>query len=321
MTAICISLLVSLVLMAAKFYTFHLTHSSAVLSDALESIINVVAAAFAVVSIWMAAQPPDFDHPYGHGKIEYFSAGFEGALIIFAAIGIFKTGISHLLMPAPLKNLQAGLAILVAASAINLMLGIGLLRVGKKAQSLTLIADGKHVLTDVYTSVGVVVGLFLVHWTDWLWLDGAIACLVGVNILLTGTRLVRQSFSALMDASDPHLLFEISRLLEKHRKESWIDIHQLRAWRSGNFVHIDLHLVLPRDYLLDDAHTEAKALERLLIDHFEGNAGVLVHMDPCGTILIDDKAAPCWKSCTERPVKGQRIVEGAGYFVKYGGDR
>ncbi len=321
MTAICISLLVSIVLMAAKFYTFHLTQSSAVLSDALESIINVVAAAFAVVSIWMAAQPPDSDHPYGHGKIEYFSAGFEGALIIIAAIGIFKTGISHLLMPKPLANLQAGLVILVAASAINLLLGLGLVRIGKKVQSLTLIADGRHVLTDVYTSVGVVVGLILVQWTGWLWLDGGIACLVGVNILLTGTRLVRQSFSALMDASDPRLLDEISRLLEKHRKTEWLNIHQLRAWRSGNFVHIDFHLVLPRDYLLDDAHAQAKALEQLLVDHFEGNAGILVHMDPCGTVLSEDAAVPCWKSCSERPASGQGTTEGSGCFVKRGTDK
>lgn len=321
MTAICISLSVSVVLMAAKFYTFHLTRSSAVLSDALESIINVVAAAFAVVSIWMAAQPPDSDHPYGHGKIEYFSAGFEGALIILAAIGIFKTGISHLLMPKPLANLQAGLAILVAASAINLLLGIGLVRVGKRLRSLTLIADGKHVLTDVYTSVGVVAGLILVHWTGWLWLDGGIACLVGVNILLTGTRLVRQSFSALMDASDPHLLDEITRLLEGHRKGVWIDIHKLRAWRSGNFVHIDLHLVLPRDYLLDAAHVQAKALEQLLIDHFEGNADVLVHMDPCGTVLSEDKLVPCWQDCSERPASGQGIAQGSGRFVKWGTDK
>lgn len=281
MTAICMSLLISIVLMAAKFYTYHITHSSAVLSDALESIINVVAAAFAVGSIWMAARPPDPEHPYGHGKIEYFSAGFEGALIIFAAIGIFKTGISHLLMPAPLANLQAGLSILVAAAAVNLLLGATLIRVGNRLQSLTLVADGKHVLTDVYTSAGVVAGLILVHWTGWLWLDGAIACMVGVNILLTGMRLVRQSFSALMDASDPRLLDEITRLLDNHRKSEWIDIHQLRAWRSGNFVHIDLHLVLPSKYLLDDAHAQAKAVEQLLIDHFEGNAGVLVHMDPC----------------------------------------
>jgi cation diffusion facilitator family transporter len=320
MTTIGISLSVSVILMAVKFYTFHLTGSSAVLSDALESIINVVAAAFAVVSIWMAAQPPDSNHPYGHGKIEYFSAGFEGALIVFAAIGIFKTGISHLLMPHPLANLQAGLVILVAAAAINLLLGIGLLRVGKKTESLTLIADGRHVLTDVYTSAGVVVGLLLVHLTGWLWLDGAIACLVGLNILRTGTRLVRQSFSALMDASDPRLLDEISRLLEKHRQDVWIDIHQLRAWRSGNFVHIDLHLVLPRDYLLDDAHAQAKSVEKLLVGHFGGNAGVLVHMDPCGTVLSDGKAVACWQNCSERPKTGQGIAERDGPFVKLGGN-
>jgi cation diffusion facilitator family transporter len=320
MTAICISLVVSIVLMAAKFYTFHLTRSSAVLSDALESIINVVAAAFAVVSIWMAAQPPDSEHPYGHGKIEYFSAGFEGALIIFAAIGIFKTGISHLLMPKPLAHLQAGLIILVAAAAINLLLGIGLLRTGKKLQSLTLMADGKHVLTDVFTSVGVVVGLLLVKWTGWLWLDGAIACLVGVNILITGTRLVRQSFSALMDASDPQLLEEISQLLENHRRQEWINIHQLRAWRSGNFVHIDLHLVLPRAYLLDDAHTQAKTVEKLLIDHFEGNAGVLVHMDPCESILASHRDTPCWRVCSKRPALGRGRGQDSGRFVKCGTD-
>ncbi|BBO66962.1 cation transporter [Desulfosarcina alkanivorans] len=323
MTAICVSLLVSVALMAAKFYTFHLTQSSAVLSDALESIINVVAAAFAVVSIWMAAQPPDADHPYGHGKIEYFSAGFEGALIIFAAIGIFKTGISHLLTPTPLANLNAGLAILAGAAVINLMLGVGLVRVGKRVQSLTLVADGRHVLTDVYTSGGVVLGLLLVQWTGWLWLDGGIACLVGIHILLTGTRLVRQSFSGLMDASDPELLDTISRLLETHRQPFWIDVHQLRAWRSGSFVHIDLHLVLPRDCLLDAAHGEAKALEQLLIRHFEGNAGVLVHMDPCDDAECpacrqhrcdlrtrEPVAAPAWNRQTLTANKSGRPVKG-----------
>ena len=281
MTAIGCSLVLAVLLMSAKFYTYRLTHSSAVLSDALESIINVVASAFAMVSIWLAAQPPDPEHPYGHGKIEYFSAGFEGALIIFAAIGIFKTGIDHLLRSPPLANLNSGLAILAAASAVNLFLGIGLVRIGRRLHSLTLIADGKHVLTDVYTSIGVIAGLFLVKWTGWLWMDGAVACLVGVNILVTGTRLVSHSFSALMDASDPELLDSISKMLETHRKPFWIDVHQLRAWRSGNFVHIDLHLVLPQQFSLDAAHTEAKALERLLIGYFDGNAGVLVHMDPC----------------------------------------
>ncbi|VTR64924.1 Cation diffusion facilitator family transporter [Desulfosarcina cetonica] len=281
MLAIGSSLFVAIILMAAKFYSYHLTRSSAVLSDALESIINVVAAAFAVVSIWMAAQPADPGHPYGHGKIEYFSAGFEGALIILAAIGIFKTGVDQLLSPHALVNLQAGLIVLMSATAVNLILGLILVRIGKRVSSLTLVADGKHVLTDVYTSGAVIAGLVMVKWTGWLWLDGSIACLVGVNILLTGTRLVGESFSALMDASDPELLDRISTIIQRHRQKHWIDIHQLRAWRSGNFVHIDLHLVLPRQDRLAEAHADAKALEKILIDAFDGNAGVLVHMDPC----------------------------------------
>ena len=290
---ILISFVVSVALMAIKFLVYYLTHSSAVLSDALESIINVVASGFATVSIWMAAKPPDRDHPYGHGKIEYFSAGFEGALIICAAIGIFYTGIKHLLSPHPLPNLGEGLGLLIGASVVNALLGIGLLRVGRKTDSVTLIADGKHIITDVYTSVGVVIGLALVFATGWLWLDGVIACLVGINILVTGGQLVRQSFSRLMDASDPQLLDRIARVLEEGRRPEWIDIHQLRAWRAGNLVHIDLHLVLPKEMAMDQAHKEAHAVEEVLIDHFEGNAGVLVHMDPC-----DERLCPVCRNAT-----------------------
>ena len=281
LVAISLSFLVGLSLMAVKFYAYRLTHSSAILSDALESIINVVASAFALGSILLAAKPPDETHPYGHGKIEYFSAGFEGALIVFAALGIFKTGIGHILHPQPIPLLEMGLIILLGAGLINLLLGIGLIRVGKRTHSLALIADGKHVLTDVYTSAGVLVGLFLVRQTGWYWLDGAIACLVGLNILVTGAKLVRQSFAALMHASDPDLLKEIASLLAEHRKDVWIDIHQLRAWRSGSFVYIDFHLVLPRDYSLEEAHSEVKELEKLIADHFGGAASLLIHTDPC----------------------------------------
>jgi cation diffusion facilitator family transporter len=268
-------------LMGAKFYAYHLTGSSAILSDALESIINVVASGFAVVSVVMAARPPDESHPYGHGKIEFFSAGFEGALIIFAAAGIFRTGIGHLLEPGPLPYLAEGLTILLAATAVNLLLGILLLRIGKKTDSLTLIADGKHVLTDVYTSAGVLIGLFLVPVTGWYRLDGIIACLVGVNILVTGVGLLREAYAGLMDESDPRLLNEVAALLDRNRSELWIDIHQLRAWKAGNHVHIDLHVVLPRDLDLYGGHLESQRIESLLVAHFAENASILVHMDPC----------------------------------------
>jgi cation diffusion facilitator family transporter len=282
---ILLSVAVSTALMAAKFLTYHLTHSSAVLSDALESIINVVAGAFAFLSIWMSAKPPDPEHPYGHGKIEYFSAGFEGALIIVAAVGIFYSGIQHLQHPRALPHLKEGLTILIAATVVNLLLGICLIRVGRRTDSITLISDGKHILTDVYTSGGVLIGLVLVFWTGRLWLDGFIACLVGVNILVTGTQLVRQAFSKLMDASDPSLLEAITTVLERHRRSEWIDIHQLRAWQAGHLTHVDLHLVLPKDLSMDNGHTEAKAVEHLLVEHFKGNASVLIHVDPCDESL------------------------------------
>jgi cation diffusion facilitator family transporter len=279
--AISLSFVVGATLMAFKFYVYDITNSAAVLSDALESIINVVASGSALVAILVAAKPPDESHPYGHGKIEYFSAGFEGALIILAAFGIFKTGWAHLFHPTEIPELEKGLWILFGVSVVNLLLGLGLIRVGKRTDSITLIADGKHVLTDVYTSAGVLVGLFMVHETGLLWLDGAVACLVGLNILFLGWRLIRQSFWGLMDTADEALLEKIARLIHEKRKDLWIDIHQLRAFRSGAFVHIDLHLILPRDLSLEESHREAKDLEKMIVAQFSGRASVLIHTDPC----------------------------------------
>lgn len=276
-----VSLAVAIGLMATKFYVYRITGSSAVFSDAVESIINVVAAAFAMGSILLAAKPPDEDHPYGHGKVEYFSAGFEGALILLAAVGIFRVGVDGLMNPQPLPRLGLGLLVLVAASLVNLLLGIGLIRAGRRTRSLTLVADGKHVLTDVYTSGGVVVGLLAVRWTGWYWLDGTLAILVGINIVLSGVGLVRQSVDRLMDASDPELLAEITERITEIRRSSWIDIHQLRAWHAGRLVFIDLHLILKWDMPLYQAHAEGAILDEYLTDYFGGAAEVLIHLDPC----------------------------------------
>jgi cation diffusion facilitator family transporter len=297
-----LSLLIGAFLMALKFYAYSLTHSSAILSDALESIINVVACTFALGSILLATRPPDESHPYGHGKIEFFSAGFEGALIIVAAFGIFKTGVPRLFDPAPLAHLNFGLVLLISASFINFFMGIGLIRVGRQTGSIILVADGKHLLTDVYTTVGVVLGLVLVKTTGWLWLDGLIACIVGLNILATGFSLVRQSFQGLMDAADKQILKGLSELLIKNRKTNWVDIHQLRAWKSGDHTHIDLHLVLPRDCSLEQAHAEAKEVENILIKHFKGRASALIHMDPC----IDDDCPVCHEN--ECRLRGRHVA-------------
>jgi len=295
--AIGASLAVSILLMAAKFYIYRLTLSAAILSDALESIINVVASAFALISIIMSAKPPDESHPYGHGKIEFFSAGFEGALIMVAAVGIFVSGMAHLIDPREIHNLGSGLLLLLVTALVNLGLGICLVRIGKRTGSLALSADGEHVLSDVYTSGGVLLGLFLVQLTGYLWLDGVIACIVGIRILFTGGKLVRISFGGLMDESDPQLLEEVSKLLAQHRKDHWIDVHQLRVLRSGNLINIDFHMILPRHMTLDQAHGESVELEHIIVRHFSGNARVLIHLDPC----LDPECRICQNSeCEDR---------------------
>jgi cation diffusion facilitator family transporter len=279
--AILTALLVGAGLMALKFYVYWLTGSAAILSDALESIVNVATSAFALISIVLAAKRPDVCHPYGHGKIEYFSAGFEGALIILAALGIFYHAWFQVFEPRPLPHLELGLLLLLGISLANFALGLALVRVGRRTESLALQADGKHIMTDVYTSLGVLIGLSLALWTGWYWLDGAVAFLVGLNILYIGAQLMRQAAAGLLDTSDPDLLEEIAGILREHRKDLWIDVHRLRARRAGDRVLVDFHLILPRDLSLHEAHREVKELERLFDARYPGRADVLIHLDPC----------------------------------------
>jgi cation diffusion facilitator family transporter len=281
LAAIAASLGVGAALMGLKFYAYWLTGSAAIFSDALESIINVAAAAFALGSVITAAKLPDVSHPYGYGKVEYFSAGFEGALIILAAISIFYQAWPQILQPHELPHLAGGLLIIVAVCLINLLLGCGLVMVGRRTQSLVLIADGKHVLTDVYTSAGVLAGLVGVWFTGWYWLDGAVAFLVALNILVIGAGLVRQAVAGLMDTSDPALLEQISAILQGHRKSIWIGIHKLRAHRSGNRILLDFHLILPKNLSLEESHREVKGMGKILADSLSGPADILIHVDPC----------------------------------------
>ena len=272
---------VGIVLMGLKFLGYWVTGSAAILSDALESIINVVASGFGLGSIVFSAKPADEDHPYGHGKIEFFSAGFEGALIIGAAVGIFFYCMKQVLYPQELPNLEKGLFFLVLGGLGNLVLGLVLLKVGKSTKSIVLQADGKHLLTDVFTSGAVLFGLVLVYFTGWFLFDGIIACVAGGNIVFWGFKLVRQAYGGLMHASDPELLDEICDLLLRQRKDVWVDVHRLRAWKSGSRVHADFHLVLQRELPLEAAHREVRELEKVFSDHFGGSSEVLIHLDPC----------------------------------------
>ena len=285
--AMTLALAVGGLLMTAKFVAYFITGSAAILSDAFESIINVVASGFALYSIYLSNQPPDKSHPYGHGKIEYFAVGFEGALIILAAAAILYKAIPAFFQVRTIAKLDLGIVLVMGASAVNLAMGIFLIRTGRRTRSAPLAADGKHLITDVYTSVGVIIGLVLVKMTGWLWWDPLAACAVAVNIVITGWHLVNQSFDRLMDKADPELLEKIVEILNQHRHPDWIDIHQLRTRYYGNKVHVDFHLVVPRSLGLLEAHLEAKEIEEKLLSSLAEVEEVIVHVDPCEDPLCE----------------------------------
>ncbi len=276
-----LSLLVAGGLLWAKFYAYQITGSTAVLSDALESIVNVIAALFALGSLAFAGRPADRNHPYGHGKIEFFAAVFEGGMIAFAAILILYTAGKGFVRPTELRQLDVGLAITFGAGLVNAGLAWFLMRTGRQTQSLTLVADGKHVLSDFWTSVGVVVGLLLVKITGIIWLDPLVAGIVGLNLAWTGLRLVRHAAGGLLDEEDTTLLGRLIEALDAYRMPGIIRIHHLRAIRAGRFTHVDAHLVVPEFWSVDRAHTLAEAFENRAMTSCGIEGEIVFHIDPC----------------------------------------
>jgi len=280
-TAGVVSLVVGSVLLVAKYIAYELTGSTAILSDAMESIVNVVAAVFALGGLVFAGRPADRTHPYGHGKIEFFSAAFEGGLIAFAAVMIVYQAGASLLHGIEVRQLDVGLAIIAAAGLANLALGGFLVRTGRRSNSLTLVADGQHVLSDFWTSLGVVVGLLLVRITGVLWLDPLVAAIVGVNLAWTGLRLVRHAAGGLLDEEDTELLHKLLAALNASMVSGIIRVHNLRAIRSGRFSHIDAHLVVPEFWSVEAAHDAADAFERQVITSCGIEGEIVFHTDPC----------------------------------------
>lgn len=279
--AVVISLAVAVVLLAAKYQAYRLTGSTAILSDALESIVNVVAAVFALGGIVFAGRPADRNHPYGHGKIEFFSAAFEGGLIAFAAVLIVYEVILSLLRGPDLHALDVGVTIVLGAGLVNLLLGWYLIRTGRRYESLTLIADGRHVLADFYTSAGIVIGLLLVRFTGIAWLDPVVAAVVALNLLWTGFRLVRQAAGGLLDEEDTALLDRLLEVLQPHLSQGVIRVHHLRAIRAGRFHHVDAHLVVPEFWSVERSHEIAEDLAERLIKEVGVEGEMTLHTDPC----------------------------------------
>ncbi|MCE7872747.1 cation transporter [bacterium CPR1] len=263
-----------------KLGAYRVTGSVGLLSDGLESVVNLVAATLALGMLWWAEQPADEGHPFGHAKAEYFSSGVEGALIVLAAVGIGSAALPRLLAPQPLESLGLGLALAGGASLINLGVALFLLKAGKKHNSIALEADAHHLLTDVWTSVGVLGGIVLVWLTGWLWLDPALALAVAFHIVWTGVQLVKRSTQGLMDAAIPRVEQEaIEQVLEGYRQQG-IDFHALRTRRAGTRSFVSLHVLVPGSWTVQRGHELLEQVERDLREVSPTRVSVLTHLEP-----------------------------------------
>ncbi|AUD02892.1 cation diffusion facilitator family transporter [Spirosoma pollinicola] len=276
-----ISLGLSITLLVLKFTAYFLTYSTAILSDAVESIVNVIASGFAFYSIYLAGQPRDQNHPYGHGKIEFLSSGFEGAMILSAGLVIIWQAILSFFEPKTLTNLDWGFALIGITALANAFVGWMLIRSGRQTDSAAMTADGKHLLTDTFSSIFVMIGVALVSWTGKHWIDSALSVFLSIVIIYNGFQITRQSVARLMDEADVPTLHRVVNLLKVHKDRNWIDVHNLRVQKYGADLHIDCHLTLPNYWTLTQVHEEVHRFEDTLKDGFRGEVEIFVHTDPC----------------------------------------
>ena len=280
-SAAIISLVIGTVLLALKFYAYHVTGSKAILSDALESIVNVAAGTITLIVLIIAARPADHDHPYGHGKVESMASTFEGGAILFAGILIMIEGVQSFFHGTVIGQLNLGLAIVTLAGLLNGLLGYFLLYRGKKLHSEALRSSGAHLLTDAVTSVGVLIGLFLVKITGLQWIDPVVAFIFGVMLVITGAKILIRSGNVLLDAHDLDTLKILAEIFEKNYRPGVIHIHFTRVIRSGSHHHIDCHMVIPEYWTIDRAHDFADDFEEAVINDYPMTGELHVHLDPC----------------------------------------
>jgi len=275
------TLVVGVLVLLLKFWAFNITKSQAIYSDALESIVNVITAAIGISVVYYAAKPADEDHPYGHGKVEYFSSAFEGGLITFAAIAVFYGVVQAQLSGTLLFSLERGMGIIAIAGVINMITGMMLKRVGGKYASPALQAAGTHLLIDFWTTVGALAGVGLVALTGLIWVDRLVALALGVHMSIAGFKIIRKSLAHLLDAEDLKLLGRLAQIFESHAGDGIIQIHHTKVIRAGWFHHIDAHVVVPEFWTIEKSHDRLDIFENAVIGDYEYGGEMNFHLDPC----------------------------------------
>jgi cation diffusion facilitator family transporter len=275
-----LSIAAAIATISLKLLAYFLTNSVGLLSDALESCVNLIAAVVALFMIMLAEKPADEEHAFGHNKAEYFSSAIEGGLIVLAAFSIIWAAVPRLINPVPLENVGIGLLIAVGASGINLVVSIVLLKSGRKNNSIILEADGKHLMTDVYTSAGVLIGIGLVKVSGWMILDGIVAIAVALNILWTGYQLMRRSALGLLDSGIPEGdRLKIIQTLEPLKQQK-LDYHSLLTRQAGQRKFIALHVLMPGEWTIQEGHNKIEKIERDIRDLFDSPVTVFTHLEP-----------------------------------------
>lgn len=268
-------------LFIGKLIAWHLTNSDAVFSDAMESIVNIIAGFMGLYSLYLAAKPKDIDHPYGHGKVEFVTSGIEGALIIFAGVIILVQAVDSLLHGNIPKKLDWGMLIIAVTAVINYLMGYISVKKGIRENSLVLQSSGKHLQSDTLTTLGVVISLILVYLTKIYWIDAAVALIFGGYIMFVGYKIIRKALSGIMDEADQELLSKMAKILNENRKREWIDIHNTRIQQHGSGLHIDAHLTLPWYFELRKAHEEMEETYKLISENSSRAIEFNFHLDDC----------------------------------------
>ncbi len=271
----------SVVLFLTKIIAYEFTHSLAILTDALESIVNVMAGFIGLYSLYVAAKPRDLDHPYGHGKAEFVSAAIEGGLIVGAGIMIIYETVLNFVQHSPLEKLNIGLWLIVITAVVNFIAGTICINIGKKNSSPALQASGKHLQVDTYSTLGIIAGLIIILLTNLFWLDKVIALGMGVLIIYNGYKIIRSSLAGIMDEADIKLLNQFIKILNENRRANWIDLHNLRVIKYGSLLHFDCHLTVPWYLNINEAHVEIDELHILIKKQFGDASELFVHTDGC----------------------------------------
>lgn len=273
--------LIGIALFLAKLVAWHLTNSDAVFSDAMESIVNIIAGFMGLYSLYLAAKPKDVEHPYGHGKVEFVTSGVEGALIIFAGIIIIVEAADSLLHGNIPKQLDWGILIIAVTAGINYLMGYISYRKGIKENSPVLQSSGKHLQSDTITTIGVVLSMVLVYFTKIYWLDAAVALIFGLYIIFIGYKIIRRALSGIMDEADLGMLAKLAKVMNDNRRPQWIDLHNTRIQQHGSGLHIDAHLTLPWYLELRQAHEQMEEAIKVIAENSSRKIEFNFHMDDC----------------------------------------